>query len=56
MVWLAIVQSVIHTVAALFSCSELFVIVALLISMSTAAYRQLFSCQDQIGILSNKTS
>jgi hypothetical protein len=51
--WLAIVECVIHTVAALFSYGGLFVIVPVVICISTAAYRQLFGSQDHTGILSN---
>jgi hypothetical protein len=51
--WLAIVESVIHAVAALFSYGGLFVIFPVVICISTAAYRQLFGSQDHTGILSN---
>jgi cytochrome b561 len=51
--WLAVVESVIHAVAALFSYGGLFVIFPVVICISTAAYRQLFGSQDHTGILSN---
>jgi uncharacterized membrane protein len=51
--WLAIVESVIHAVAALFSYGGLFVVFPVVICISTAAYRQLFGSQDHTGILSN---
>ena len=51
--WLGIVESVIHAVAALFSYGGLFVIFPVVICISTAAYRQLFGSQDHTGILSN---
>ena len=51
--WLGIVESVINAVAALFSYGGLFVIVPVVICISTAAYRQLFGSQDHTGILSN---
>ncbi|QVV67355.1 hypothetical protein [Synechococcus sp. LA31] len=51
--WLGIVESVIHAIAALFSYGGLFVIVPVVICISTAAYRQLFGSQDHTGILSN---
>jgi len=51
--WLAIVESVLHAVAALFSYGGLFVIFPVVICISTAAYRQLFGSQDHTGILNN---
>ena len=51
--WLGIVESVIHAVAALFSYGGLFVVFPVVICISTAAYRQLFGSQDHTGILSN---
>jgi uncharacterized membrane protein len=51
--WLAIVETVIHAVAALFSYGGLFVVFPVVICISTAAYRQLFGSQDNTGILSN---
>ena len=51
--WLAIVESVIHAVAALFSYGGLFVVFPVVICISTAAYRQLFGSQDHTGILNN---
>lgn len=49
--WLAIVESVIHAIAALFSYGGLFVVVPVMICISTAAYRQLFGSQDHTGLL-----
>mgnify|MGYP006955072625 CR=1 FL=1 len=51
--WLAIVESVLHAVAALFSYGGLFVIFPVVICISTGAYRQLFGSQDHTGILNN---
>ena len=51
--WLAIVETVIHAVAALFSYGGLFVVFPVVICISTAAYRQLFGNQDHTGILNN---
>ena len=51
--WLAIVESVIHALATLFSYGGLFVIFPVVICISTAAYRQLFGSQDHTGILNN---
>lgn len=49
--WLAIVESVVHVVAALFSYGGLFVVVPVVICISTAAYRQLFGSQDHTGLM-----
>jgi len=49
--WLAIVEAVIHAVAALFSYGGLLVVLPVVICTSTAAYRQLFGSQDHTGIL-----
>jgi len=50
--WLAIVESVLHGVAALFSYGGLFVLFPVMICISTAAYRQLFGSQDHTGLIS----
>jgi len=50
--WLAIVESVMHGIALLFSYGGLFVILPLMVCISTAAYRQLFGSQDHTGLLS----
>ena len=50
--WLAIVEAIIHGIAALFSYGGLFVVVPVMICISTAAYRQLFGSQDHTGLLS----
>ena len=49
--WLAIVESVMHGIGLLFSYGGLFVILPLMICVSTAAYRQLFGSQDHTGLL-----
>ncbi len=49
--WLAIVEAVVHAVAALFSYGGLLVVLPVVICTSTAAYRQLFGSQDHTGIL-----
>ena len=49
--WLAIVESVLHAIAVLFSWGGLFVVVPVMICISTAAYRQLFGSQDHTGLL-----
>lgn len=49
--WLAIVESLIHGIAALFSYGGLFVVVPVMICIGTAAYRQLFGSQDHTGLL-----
>ena len=51
--WLVIVESVIHAVAVLFSWGGLFVVVPVMICISTAAYRQLFGGQDHTGLMRN---
>ena len=50
--WLAIVESVMHAIGLLFSYGGLFVILPLMICVSTAAYRQLFGSEDHTGLLS----
>ena len=49
--WLVIVESVIHAIAMLFSYGGLFVIVPVMVCIGAAAYRQLFGCQDHTGLL-----
>ena len=49
--WLAVVETLIHGIALLFSYGGLFVILPLMICISTAAYRQLFGSQDHTGLL-----
>jgi hypothetical protein len=49
--WLAIVESVMHVIALLFNYGGLFVILPVTICVSTAAYRQLFGAQDLTGLL-----
>ena len=49
--WLAIVETVIHGIALLFSYGGLFVVLPLMICISTAAYRQLFGSQDHTGLM-----
>ena len=51
--WLAIVEAIIHGIAALFSYGGLFVVVPVMLCISTAAYRQLFGSQDHTGLLSS---
>jgi hypothetical protein len=49
--WLGIVESVLHGLAALFSYGGLFVLFPVIICISTAAYRQLFGSQDHTGLI-----
>ena len=49
--WLAIVESAMHAIALLFGYGGLFVILPLMVCISTAAYRQLFGSQDLTGLL-----
>jgi hypothetical protein len=49
--WLVIVESVIHAIALLFSYGGLFVILPVMVCIGAAAYRQLFGCQDHTGLL-----
>ena len=49
--WLAVVETVMHGIALLFSYGGLFVILPLMICISTAAYRQLFGSHDHTGLL-----
>ncbi len=50
--WLGIVEGVIHSIAALFSYGGLLVVVPVVLCISTAAYRQLFGPEDRTGLLS----
>jgi hypothetical protein len=50
--WLGIVEGVIHSIAALFSYGGLLVVVPVVLCISTAAYRQLFGAEDRTGLLS----
>ncbi len=49
--WLLIVEAVIHTIAATFHYGGLFVMVPAMVCISTAAYRQLFGSTDNTGLL-----
>jgi hypothetical protein len=49
--WLGIVEGVIHAIGALFSYGGLLVLVPLVLCISTAAYRQLFGAEDRTGLL-----
>ena len=49
--WLGIVEGVIHSIAALFSYGGLLVVVPVVLCISTAAYRQLFGSEDRTGLL-----
>ena len=51
--WLAIVETVMHAIGLLFSYGGLFVLLPLMICVSTAAYRQLFGSQDHTGLLND---
>ncbi len=51
-VWFFIVEAVINAIAAGFQYAGLFVVVPFLVCISTAAYRQLFGCEDQTALLS----
>lgn len=50
--WFFIVEAVINAIAAAFQYGGLFVVVPVLICISTAAYRQLFGSEDQTGLIS----
>ena len=50
--WFFIVEAVINAIAAAFHYGGLFVVVPVLICISTAAYRQLFGSEDQTGLIS----
>lgn len=49
--WLGIVEAVIHAIAAAFNYGGLFVIVPVMLCISTAAYRQLFGSSDNTGLI-----
>jgi hypothetical protein len=49
--WLAVVETVLQAIALLFSYGGLFVILPLMLCISTAAYRQLFGSEDRTGLL-----
>jgi uncharacterized membrane protein len=49
--WLAIVEAVIHAIGALFSYGGLVVVIPVILCISTAAYRQLFGSTDRTGLL-----
>ena len=50
--WFFIVEAIINAIAAAFQYGGLFVVVPILICISTAAYRQLFGSEDQTGLIS----
>ena len=50
--WFFIVEAVINAIAAAFQYGGLFVVLPVLICISTAAYRQLFGSEDQTGLIS----
>ena len=49
--WFFIVEAIINAIAAAFQYGGLFVVVPVLICISTAAYRQLFGSEDQTGLI-----
>lgn len=49
--WLGIIEGVVHTIGALFSYGGLLVVVPLVLCISTAAFRQLFGAEDRTGLL-----
>lgn len=49
--WLGIVEGVIHTIGGLFSYGGLLVVVPVVLCISTAAFRQLFGAEDRTGLL-----
>jgi hypothetical protein len=49
--WLAVVETAMHAIALLFSYGGLFVIIPVMLCISTAAYRQLFGAEDRTGLL-----
>ena len=51
--WFFIVEAIINAIAAAFQYGGLFVVVPVLICISTAAYRQLFGSEDQTGLTAN---
>ena len=50
--WFFIVEAVIYSIAYAFQYGGLFVVVPVLICISTAAYRQLFGSEDQTDLIS----
>ena len=50
--WLGIIEGVIHVIGGLFSYGGLLVVVPLVLCISTAAYRQLFGDEDRTGLVS----
>lgn len=51
--WFAIVEACVASVAYLFNAGGVLVLAPVLVCVSTAAYRQLFGSDDNTGILSN---
>jgi hypothetical protein len=51
--WLAVVETALQAIALLFSYGGMFVILPLMLCISTAAYRQLFGSDDRTGLLSD---
>jgi hypothetical protein len=49
--WLGIIEGVIHAIGGLFSYGGLLVVVPVVLCISTAAYRQLFGTEDRTGLL-----
>ncbi|EHA61817.1 hypothetical protein [Synechococcus sp. WH 8016] len=49
--WFFILEAVINAIAAGFQYGGLFVVVPVLVCISTAAYRQLFGTEDQAGLI-----
>jgi len=49
--WLAVVETALQAIALLFSYGGLFVILPLMLCISTAAYRQMFGSDDRTGLL-----
>ncbi len=49
--WLGLVEGVIHAIAALFNYGGLVVVMPLILCITTAAYRQLFGTEDRSGLV-----
>ncbi len=49
--WLGLVEGVIHAIAALFNYGGLVVVMPLILCITTAAYRQLFGPEDRSGLV-----
>ena len=49
--WLGIVEGVIHAIGGLFSYGGLLVVVPVVLCISTAAFRQLFGAEDRTGLI-----